>query len=260
MKKILFITTLLLMPLGMLFAQANKSSIRFRLSDGDLMKLAINERYFDKTGRSLTVGDIPGKNQMIKIYRYKPYGNRTGGKATLLFSGKIKIEKGNQYDAVVDVKTGQLSITKVNHLTSGEATMPDPHKNEALPNQQPQRSNAGEYVPDEALFNPAEDPTQTGEAARLSAPMAALHKSMEAQVSDAKKLEEAQKYLKKNKLTSKEAQLISSWLLFDDNRLSFLKQAYDKISDVQNIGVVHSTFSEDDTRESFEKFLNDKSK
>src|SRR5690606_9876656 len=113
MKRLLFLSFMLLFSASVVFAQSRRSTIRFSLSDGSRIAVSLNGRYFNKTGRTLTVGDVPGKKQNVKVYRYRPYARKNGGKATLVFSGKVKIEKGGMYNAVVDAKTGQLYLTEV---------------------------------------------------------------------------------------------------------------------------------------------------
>lgn len=253
MKKILLIPILILFLFNSSFAQSKRSTIRFQLSDGGLIQIAINGRYFNKTGRSLTIGDIPGKWQEIKIYRFQPYANRPGGKASLLFSGDIKIQKGSKYEAIIDAKTNQLYLTQVNNLNVNNGKLPPPQNNQILKN--------GNLPDQQKIVDTSnqDDAPETNTAATLSSDMQGLQKQMNAEVSDQKKLDKALTFLHDiESLSSNDAKNICSWLLFDDNRMKFLKAAYDKISDPQHLEIVKQTFTETSTKESFESYLQSK--
>lgn len=252
MKKILWFSVLLLLLCGTAFGQAKRSVIRFRLSDGSLIRIALNGRYFNKTGRYLTVGDIPGKRQKVKIYRFRPYANKPGGKASLVFQGKIKIEKGGRYEAVVDTKTGQLYLTKVNNLSNQPGRLPPPDANQNLNITASglstfQRQNGNAFV------------ATTGKTridSTLSPQMEQLGKEMNAAVTDEKKLKAAMDYLKKTPaITTANARQICSWLLFDDNRLKFLKNAYPKVTDRQHLGSLADTFTENTAQKEWQNYL-----
>lgn len=240
MKKLLFLSVVFLFSAAVVFAQSKRSTIRFSLSDGSPIALSMNGRYFNKTGRSLTVGDIPGKKQDVKIYRYRPYARKSGGKATLVFSGKIKIEKGGTYDAVVDAKTGQLYLTEVNSLDNSVGKLPPPEANQAI----------GTTTETPEATMPMAQTTE------LSPALQQLKSEMNGQVSDAKKLKKALDYLKKqNSLRAEDVQHICSWLLFDDNKMGFARQAYDKVSDKENLENVRSVFTETTNQQAFDQML-----
>lgn len=241
MKKLLFLSLMFLFGVSSVaLAQSRRSTIRFSLSDGSPIALSMNGRYFNKTGRSLTVGDIPGKKQEVKIYRYRPYARKNGGKATLVFSGKIKIEKGGTYDAVVNAKTGQLYLTGVNSLDNSVGKLPPPEANQAI--------GTTTETPDVAM-----PIVQTTE---MSPALQQLKTNMYGQTSDAEKLKTALHFLQKqNSLTAEDVQQICSWLLFDDNKMSFVRQAYDKVSDKENLENVRSVFTETMNQQAFDQML-----
>lgn len=243
MKKLLLLSFIFMLGVTVVFAQSGRSTIRFRLSDGSQISLAMNGRYFNKTGRSLTVGDIPGKKQDVKIYRYRPYARKSGGKATLVFSGKIKIEKGGTYDAVVDTKSGQLYLTAVNSLDNPVGKLPSPEANQAIST----TTASGEAIMPH---------TQTTE---ISPALQQLKTKMYGQTTDVEKLKTALHFLQKqNSVSAEDIRLICSWLLFDDNRMTLVRQAYDKVSDKGNLEVVRSVFTETASQQAFDQMLKQK--
>lgn len=244
MKKLLVLSFVFLFSASVAFAQSNRSTIRFRLSDGSQITLAVNGRYFKKTGRSLTVGDIPGKRQDVKIYRYRPYARKSGGNATLVFSGKIKIEKGGIYDAVVDAKTGQLYLTEVSSLDNTVGKLPPPEANQSI--EEPTDTTGTMSLVDAA-------------ASEMSPALQQLKTEMYEQTADAEKLKVALSYIQKqNSLSAEEVRQICSWLLFDDNKMNFVRQVYDKVSDKENLEVVRSVFTETANQQAFDQMLKQK--
>jgi len=216
------------------FGQAKRSTLRVRLSDGDLIKIAVNDRYFDKTGRSLTIGDLRGKRQYLKVYRFRPYADGRGGRAHLLFSGMLKLEKGHIYDAVVDVRTQQLSLTEVSALP-------------AAPSQMPFRPGSDHAVGASPL--PA---TPAPEA--LSPRLASLQQAMDRKDTDEGKLKIAKTFLEQP-VTAEEVKTIASWFFFDDTRMLFIKAAYPGVTDKNQLPPIRDVFTEEATRNAFDQFL-----
>ncbi len=135
MKKILVLVLSFFLFLHTASAQkSDRSTMRIRLSDGTPLLLTINGRDFKKTGRSITIGDIPRKRQDFRIYRFRPYADGRGGKAELVFSGRVKIEKGSTYDCVVDVREGKFMMKEVSSLPALDPTPFDPRRSQPTGN------------------------------------------------------------------------------------------------------------------------------
>lgn len=238
MKRLLFSVFAFLFFIPALIAQSNRSSIRIRLSDGDLIKIAVNNRYFEKTGRSLTIGDLHGRRQYLKVYRFRPYADGRGGKAELVFRGTIKIEKGTAYDAVVDVQSRKLQLSDISVMPA-QAALP------SINSRPDQPLNSGEYIPEEqqeTVYNPLPEHLQS------------LKIAMDAQITDAGKLKEAKNYLRQN-LSAQDAAIISEWFFFDDTRMDFVKAAYPKITDKNNAGLLRETFTGESAKQEFNKLF-----
>lgn len=245
MKKLFSTVVLGVLVMSMAWAQPKRSTIQFRLTDNDLIRVAVNGRFFNKTARSITVGAIPGKKQEVKLYRFRPYANKKGGKAELIFSGRIKIEKGESYQAVVDPKTGKLYLTKVSELQERVGQLPSPGANRTLSENEDLRSN-----PDVG------DALRTTPSVNLSPALQKLGKEMQLEVTDGKKLQKALSYLdKQNRVSSMDTKIIIGWLLFDENRLAFIKKAYPKLSDEEEMDEIRMSLSDAGVKSSFEQFL-----
>lgn len=243
MKRLLFLSFMLLFSASVVFAQSRRSTIRFSLSDGSRIAVSLNGRYFNKTGRTLTVGDVPGKKQNVKVYRYRPYARKNGGKATLVFSGKVKIEKGGMYNAVVDAKTGQLYLTEVSNLTQNTVgKLPPPAANQIL-DETPKPTT----------------PLAQATTAEIPPALKELKSKMYGQTADAEKFKIARTYLQQqSSIRAEDLRLICTWLLFDDNKMSIVQEAYDKVSDKNNLEAVRSVFTETANQQAFDQMLKKK--
>lgn len=253
MNKILVLLMTALLLTSTLFAGGNnRSTLRIRLSDGSPLMVTINGRDFNKIGRSITIGDLPGKRQYLQVYKYRRYADGKGGKAELAFDGKIKIEKGFTYDCIVDLGSGKIRMREVASL---QPLVSPPAFN---PNQS-QVLEQGQQ--DAAVATPAEDnntpmampPTQDVDAKLLP-----LKKAMGNVDADSKKLELALNYVNKSQVNSLDVKNIATWIFFDDNRMKFVKQAYPKVTDKNNYSAVASVFTLDESKKEFNDFLKQK--
>jgi|SRR5690606_8384597 len=234
MKKLLSLLlacTLVAMPA---FAQKPKSTVRFRLSDGAPLLITINGRDFQKTGRSITISDLPGKRQRVDIYRFRPYADGKGGKAERVFSGTLKIERGKTYEAMVDVEKGKLRLQQVVSIAPDQLPF-DPKRDEAI------AAPAGSELT--ALMDPA---------------LKALKQSMEEQPEDSKKLYQAKKFIANNSYSTQDLRQICSWLLFDDTRMVLVKAAYAQVKDPENYSRLLSVFTLKENQEAFLQFMQTK--
>ncbi len=202
-----------------------RSTIRVTLSDDSPLTLAVNNRYYKKAGKRITLGDLPGKRPYFKIYKYRPFQDGKGGKAVLIFSGTVKIKPGKSYEAVVNVKNGKLSVR--------EGIAP------VLYNQ----PEDGEY----AAGVPAD--------IQMMPQLESLKAGMDRQAADMDKLKLAKAYADKNKYNTEDLADIASWLLFDDTKLAFLKYAYGKVENQKQYQSLESVFSTDESKNQFRFFL-----
>lgn len=247
MKRIIALAIGFLLSLNFVFAQKNdRSAMRIRLSDGSPLLVTINGRDFKKTGRSITIGDIPRKRQNIQVYRFRPYADGNGGKAELVYSGTIKLVKGSTYDCIVDLGTRKFRMKEVSSLA------PLAERPPFNPNQsQPVTQNSGNTGNEEVTLDMPPDRT-------VSSRLQPLKTAMDKTDADSKKLAEARKFIQQNTLTSQEVKQIAGWMFFDDNRMLFVKQAYARVSDKNNFATVAEVFTLTESKKEFNSFLNSK--
>ncbi len=252
MKRIWILVLALLLATPALHAQkSNRSTLRIRLSDGSPLLVTINGRDFKKIGRSITIADIPRKRQDLQVYRYRAYADGNGGKAELVFSGTIKVQKGSTYDCIVDPGSRKFRMKEVASLQPLAARPGfDPNRDQPLQDDSPSMApndNSNEEV---NLDMPPEH--------IVSARLAPLKKAMDKEDADSKKLAEARKFIAANAVTSAEVKDIAGWIFFDDNRLPFVKAAYARVSDKDQFAIVGDVFTLPESRKEFDNFLKNK--
>jgi hypothetical protein len=248
MKRILVLVLTLLLSIPAIYAQkSNRSTMRIRLSDGSPMLVTINGRDFKKIGRSITIGDIPRKRQYIQVYKYRAYADGKGGKAELVYSGNIKIQKGYTYDCIVDLGTRKFRMKEVASLQPlPQLPAFDRNRNKAL--EESNEMQSSENTNDDVVMDLPPDRT-------VSARLQPLKNAMDRVEADSKKLAEAKKFINSNSVSSEEVKTIASWIFFDDNRLLFIKAAYSKVSDKNNFATVGEVFTLEESQKAFDDFL-----
>jgi hypothetical protein len=248
MKRILVMALALLLSVPALYAQkSNRSVMRIRLSNGGPLVVTINGRDFKKIGRSITIGDIPRKRQYIQVYRYRAYADGQGGKAELVYSGDVKIQKGGTYDCIVDLNTRKFRLKEVSTLQP-LPQMPPPAKGQMQPLNETADAQSPDNTNEEVVLDMPPDHT-------VSPRLQTLKNAMEKVEADSKKLAEAKKFINSNSVTSAEVKTIAEWIFFDDNRLLFVKAAYARVSDKANFNSVGDVFTLEESKKAFDDFM-----
>lgn len=232
MKRLL--AFLLFMTVAVLsFAQQRGTAIQFRLSTGEPLTLIINDRQYGKVGKTLTVVDLPGKRHYVRLYRYRAYADGRGGRAELVFSGRIKVEPGRTYEAVLELPRRRLRMRAIDALPRSGTLQPPVYVNiDTLPQV--------EDLPVASVLSPA---------------LEALQRQMVAKESDADKLKVAKEFIKNNTLSAADLQHVASWVMFDENKLSLLQFAYPYVQDKAAYHKLSDVFTLEDSRQAFLKFI-----
>lgn len=198
--------------------------------------ITINDRDFKKINSLITLYDLPGKRHSIRVYKYHPQGDRRNAEAQLVYSGTIKIEPGNTYDCIVDVQQRKLYIKKMglndppSYQAPPPAPLPDASRDVAI-------SNNREL----AFYSP-----------RLKSTIDAMDQAKE----DSKKLELANNYARQQNINTSEARMLADHIMFDDNKLAFLKSVYPSITDKNQFSSLQDVFNMEKAKKDFLDFAN----
>ncbi|HRP88926.1 MAG TPA: DUF4476 domain-containing protein [Edaphocola sp.] len=240
MKSIQVLFFLLLFSLSGFGQKTNRSIIHFRLSDGQPLMITINGREFRKVNTNITIFDLPGKRHHIRAYKYRAYADGKGGKAELLYSGSFKIQKGNEYDAIIDVNRSILRLKKMENFGQNFQ-----ERNRLSPALAPNAQH--NMILENNLITENRD-------SQLSTNLSILKEQINNVEEDSKKLKLAQDFVQKNTFTTSELRNICEWIMFDDNKMKLLKTAYPNLTDRNNFASLKNIFTLPEAQKDFESY------
>ena len=229
------------------WAQRPTSTIRFSTTDQAPISVVINDRDYQRVGRSILIGDLPRKRHHIQIYQVGT-DNRTGrNKGTTIYSGTIKLEPGKTYDAVLDKKSRNLRVFAVKNLPNlAVATV-----NENVASVPIKKSSDGLVAtPVTALAN-TDIKVPVNFEANLSSSLMQLKKEMDKETLDKNKVEKAIIYAQKNNITAHDGRAMVSWLLFEEYKIDLAQKLKSIISDKQNAALLVDAFSFEKSKQEF---------
>lgn len=243
MKKAVFTLLFLFTFVPVLLAQGGSSSLRVSLSDGGHLAVALNGRYFDKHGTSLTIGDLPAGRHYLKVYTYEQ-DSRGRGHAHLVYSGNIRIHRGTHAECVVDPNNGDIAVNEDgantqytysreerNDIDEGNRQMSDDVYDNGARN-----GRADEEVNDNnAIGSFGTGPMSKGD-------MDGLKSMIRGKNSDAEKVDAMKSELKGKSFTSEQVRKMMGWLDSDDSRLELAEWAYPETTDKENYKKLGSAF------------------
>lgn len=221
------------------FAQKyTKPSLEIILSDHSALQLSINGKLFNKVNNKLIIRDLPARTNYIEVIKKCNRKIHKNCKDEIVFTGKIKFEKNKHYQAVVLVNEGKLMLSDKGNL---------------IPPQLPETTSEPSSSHNDEVF------VELAELKKnLSPSMQALGARMKDKLRDTDKMEEAKKYLQSQKsISTNDAIVISSWILYDEHRLEFLKQSLPYISDKNEFRKAAMVFTMNEMRDAFYDFCDE---
>lgn len=224
MSRLLYIMVFAFLFCADVFAlPASRSILEIRLSDNSALVVSLNGRNYNKHGRSITIGDLPKGRHDLKVYEYLEYRKGGGGKAKLLYSGRIKIAAGTVNYCEVDIRSGNMKV-----------------KTTDIDNVVPVTANSGTISGDGILSTQQMDELQL---------LTAEH------ATDIEKLKLLKSSLKGKKYYTTQVRNIAHWLAFEESKLDFLKWAYNSTIDKAEYGKLEDVFSLEENKDQFKKFV-----
>lgn len=233
MSRILYILVFICLAATTAFARNSQRSIlEITLSDGSPLVVSINGRNYDKHGRSIKIGDLPKGRHDLRVYEYLEY-RKGGGRAKLLYTGRIKVAAGTINYCEVDIRNGDMRVKTMDlsapvvHATASGEVIP-----------------AGKKVwqPGGKLTDQEMDDLQLQAAEKET---------------DIGKLELVKKALDKKTFTTKQVRNMAGWFAFEDSKLDFTKWAYSKTTDKGDYGKLDDIFTMDENKKEFKKITGD---
>lgn len=240
-----------IMPQTISAQQKRKAaSLEIMLSDNAPLQIVVNGRIFNVVNKRIVLNDLPAKRNQIEVIRKCDRNTETNCRDQVVFSGRVKFERGKHYQAVVLVGEQQMTVSDKLNLFPSVVFPNNQVAQTAVTNTQQASSSA---------VNP--EATEFINMVTLKEQMPAdvnkLGEQMKAAAIDTKKMELAQYFVKnRNGATSvDELLVISSWIMFDENKLTFLKYAYDKVQNPQMYYQLQQAFTLQEYSDQLKDFI-----
>ncbi len=198
--------------------------MRFHSSDNCLLKLKIDNRFFNKIARTVTVAEIPEGKHIIQVYMAEPFSTRPGEKLTEIYNGTIRTYDAIQYNCTIDPFINSMDVkekeaSEVFYSYSGQNVM-----------------NADKQANKNYSFLSASELTQ-------------IKLSINEQSADVEKLKKAVALCNARQLNTVQVEEIIKLFLFESTRLDYIKSINNQIVDKENIKVLNSYFELDSSKE-----------
>lgn len=238
MRYLLFIVFLAFfyMPDSAFGQRKNRASLEIILSDHSALQVSINGKLFNKINNRLVIHDLPARNNYIEVIQKCNRSADKNCRDKMVFSGRIRFEKNKNYQAVVLVDEGKLMLTDDASLIPKVAPPPT-------------------SINSEENFDATEFTELSNIKKNLQPEIKALGERMNTMLQDKDRVEEAMRFLNQKKsITTDESIGISSWILYDENRLDFLKKAFPFVSNKENFDKAVMSFTMMEIRERFLQF------
>lgn len=234
MKRIL-VLLMLLLGLGDVMAQNRECVLKISLSDDSPLTLTINGRRYEKHGRSLTIADLPPGRHRLQVYAYTPYERNSGGRANLVYSGSIRLERGTYNEAIVDGYRSRLRMTS-QPLEDNVVTYDD--------NDRDNRDRDRDRRNDRYDRN------------RLSAQdVSDLKTRVDDRITDTDKLTLIKSVLNGRSYNSAQVGEMMRWLSFDSSKLDLAKAAYSGAVDKQDYWKLESELSFSSSKDELNEYI-----
>ncbi|MBL7683417.1 MAG: DUF4476 domain-containing protein [Flavipsychrobacter sp.] len=244
MKKLLFTLILMAVTVANLFAQSRRSIIKVRLSDNSRLAVSINDRYYDKQGTSITIGDLPAGRHYIKIYRYVPYATGRGGKARVVYSGGIRLSEGTISEFTYDVRRNEIYAT-TEFIDDTYDDRRDDRRDDRYDDRRDDR-----YEERDDIYNNRRGRVWTQQD------MSDLKKRVDDRMMDGEKQKLMQSVLQDRRYTTEQMRTMLNWLSFESTKVEVAKWGYDNVSDKQNYWKLESEFTFSSSKDEFNNYIN----
>lgn len=228
---------------NILHAQNKKrASLEVILSDNSPLQISINGRLYKPINKKLVIGDIPARNNHVEIIKKCNRSSDRNCKDIIIFSGKVRFQRGVHYQAVALVGEGQLRVSDKRDLIGNNT-------NPAVVSNQPTTTTATTEFQHLAEIKD-----------NLPADINALGARMKKLEKDEQRVNAASAFVKSrsNKVSTDELLAITSWIMYDEHKLQFLKNAYNSVKNPENYGSLQMAFTMNDYKDQFQSFLQSK--
>jgi hypothetical protein len=247
----------LILMTGWVSAANAQSLLKVHLTSGEPLTVAVDGRYFNKRGTSVTVGDLPAGRHFVQIYGMRrTWGGRM--REDIIYEGRVRTSEGMitllQYDPV-----NRITNTQMDLATSYNAGQPAMQEQQGLisnnDNNQPTQQQEQE-IADNNDNGPVASPVPVGTLTQEKIDQ--LKKEVDSKKTDTDKMNALKNALNKETYNSVQVATMMEWFSFEGSKVEFAEWAWNDMVDRENfqsleVGLKYKNYQDD-----MEKFLKTK--
>jgi len=248
MKKL---AILLLIVISGFTKSVAQSMLKVSLADRSVINVSVDGRYFNKSGQSVTVGDLPPGRHRLQIYGISQ-DRRGRAREEVIYEGKVRTSTGSITIVVYDANTDNIDVQDQD---MGNYTIPQQNgsvNNGNYPNNNAYNNQDNRY--DNNNYNnngPAASPAGSLTDDKISK----LKDAVAAKATDLQKSDALKDALKNETFTTDQVSVMMGWLIFDETKVAFAEWAYSNTVDKNNFYNLENQFSYKNSQDDLDKFL-----
>lgn len=205
---------------------SQRSVLEIRTNDHEPIVVSVDNRYYDRHGRTITIGNLPRGWHDLRVYEYLEY-KKGGGRAKLLYTGRIRIDAGTVTHCVVDKQTGRMRIRTMD--------MEDAYLDYDQPDNNDVPGTSSNILTDKDLTD--------------------LKARTDDRITDTEKLKLMKSVLAERTYYSVQVRRMMEWLTFEDSKLDFAKWSYDRALDKQDYWKLEDLFTFSSSKDEFNEYI-----
>ncbi len=206
---------------------SQRSILEIRMNDHEPIVVSVDNRYYDRHGRTITIGNLPRGWHDLRVYEYLEY-KKGGGRAKLLYTGRIRIEAGTVTRCIVDRQTGRMRTRTMD--------IEDAYLDYDQPDNDNERADRNNSILNNEDLND-------------------LKARVDDRITDTEKLKLMKSVLEQRTYYSVQVRTMMGWLAFEDSRLDFAKWSYDRVLDKQDYWKLEDVFTFSSSKDEFNQYI-----
>lgn len=269
-----------------------QSALRVSLTDRSPITVALDGRYFNTRGESVTLRDIPYGRHYLKIFIVQQRSNGSNFER-VIYEGRVRTWRDRITSFTFDPVSGRsvttddvLNMRMLSQQNNGRANSYNNYEgndqnkldnfdrfdnSQANQAYQEQDSRQAEPVdttqyykelppgtPVASPVNPEPEEKTQKTTTKPTTKFAALKKKVDAKKTDTERLDLVKKDLGKTDFTSAQVAEIMGWFHFDDTRVTFAKWAYSNTTDQIKFSVTRKKLTDTTAIKELDDFLKSK--
>jgi hypothetical protein len=236
-----------------------QSMLKVKLADNERLNVEVDGRYFNKTGTSVTVGDLPPGKHRFTIYTMRQ-DRRGRGREEAIYSGKIATRRGFVTLFTYDPNSREIN-TEEQDIDSYRQNMPPAgnagggYSQNAAPqvnNNNNDNGNDNRYIDRSA---PVASPVAAGTL--TDSKLNDLKTTVASKKTDTEKWNTLKDGLKNETETTDQLAVMMDWFNFESTKVDFAKWAYPNTVDKENFANLENKLSYKNYVDDLDKFIKD---